>query len=460
MTSNLNFLLPKNIPWLQWAGCLATTLLTFIIGLTLGWTSPYLARLTAKESPLSITTDEASWVASINNLGRILGAVLGAASVRYFGSKRTLFLNGFPMLFSWSSLILADSVIWLYTARLASGFGLGAAFSSLPMYLGEVASPEIRGALISVAMTGYELGTFVGTAMGAYLSISLFAWISLLPTIITMLLFLWIPESPHYLIHEGKMEEAQSSILRYNPRVDVKVEFESVQNFVSSSSSLKFIDCLREFNIPQNWKCGTIVVALFMFMQASGLNSLVFYLEIILITGKFTAIAPATVVIILNLIAIIAGLSTIFIADRYGRRILWNAGSAGTCVSLIMLGVHFTLLEGGFNPDTLQWLLMVALIFWQVSTFMGPNLIPSIILSELFAPNVKSLAACLASISASVFAFMSSKSYQPMVDALGEAYVFWIHAALMAAAVVFGLSLLPETKGKSLQEIQDSLMKK
>lgn len=428
-----------------------------VCGLTLGWSSPYLAQLTASDSWLPVTEAEASWVASLVNLGRIFGAVLGAVSVQYFGSKNTLVLIGFPFILSWTFLIFANSVIWLYVARFSAGIGIGMTFSSFPLFLGEISSPAIRGALVTLGTVGITLGTFAGNIIGAYISMAEFSYASLLVNIIFVIVFITLPESPHYLIRKGKLEAAKKSLLKYNPKANAKTEVDSLEEFVRSSDSITFKNRLTEFNIPRNRKAGLIGVLLFTFLQFSGLSSVTFYMEIILTDAKMTIIDPALMVIILGGVGVVAGFFAMSIADKCGRKILMSGSCFGVALAMTALGVHFVLLEQGFDPAGLQWLPISSLAGYQVFVYLGVSPVPNMVIGEIFAPNIKSLAACLASIAAGISGFISTKTYQPLIDAFGQSYVFWIQALIMVLGVIFTLTVVPETKGKSLQEIQNKL---
>ncbi|XP_048513379.1 facilitated trehalose transporter Tret1-like isoform X2 [Athalia rosae] len=435
-------------------------LMLFVGGLILGWSSPYLAQLTAPDSPLPISTDEASWVASLVSLGRLFGAVIGAVSVQYLGSKNTLTLIGLPFIICWVSLIVANSVMWIYLARTAAGIGIGMAFSSFPLFLGEISSPSIRGALVTLATTGLPLGTVAGNTIGAYISIQVFSYISLVPNVIFIVLFLWLPESPHHLIRRGKLEAATESLTRYSPKADVTKDIEGLRNFINKTSSTTCLDRLKEFNLPRNRKAVIIVILLYTFMQFSGLNSTTFYMEIILTDAKLTAIDPALMVIILGVIGIVAGWAAMLVADRCGRKPLMAGSSAGVGLSMVAIGVHFVLLKGGMDPVPMQWLPVLSMVGYQIFVYLGVTPVPSMVLSELFAPNIKSLAACMVSAGAGITGFASSKTYQPIVDTFGEEYVFWMQAAIMFFAVIFTATVVPETKGKTLQEIQEKLSRK
>ncbi|XP_046595227.1 facilitated trehalose transporter Tret1-like [Neodiprion lecontei] len=351
-----------------------------------GWLSPYLAQLTAEDSPLPITLGDTSWVASLVNLGRLVGALLGAISADYFGSKKTLVFNGFPLAIGWILSIVADSVVWLYVSRFVTGIGIGMTFSSYLLYLGEVSNPEIRGALVVFATNGVSIRTLIGNILGTYVSLAVFGYISLVPTVASALLFLWMPESPYHLIRKDKIEEAGKSIARYHPGANVKAEVKSLKDFIKTTQSNTFVDKLREFNTPVNRKAGIIIFLLH--------------------TG------------------ILAGCLAIYMADKCGRKLLWIVSSAGVAVSMIALGVHFSLFYNGVNPAGLQWLLIVCMLIYEVFVFLGLCPMPSTVLSELFGPNIKSLAACLGSMSAGLFSFLSTKTYQSLVDLTNEAWIF------------------------------------
>lgn len=118
------------------------------MGLMAAWSSPYIAYLTSAESHIRITMTEASWVVSLLNLGRLVGAISGSLAVNYLGSKTTILITSFPMALCWIFTIVANRVEWLYAARSLGGISLGMTYSSFSLYLGEIAEPSIRGALV------------------------------------------------------------------------------------------------------------------------------------------------------------------------------------------------------------------------------------------------------------------------------------------------------------------------
>lgn len=118
----------------------------------MAWSSPYIAQLTSSESHIPITMDMASWVVSLVNLGRLIGAVSGAIAVNYFGTKTTILITSLPIALGWLFIIVANRVEWLYTARILGGIGMGKTYGCFSLYLGEIADPSIRGALVVLGM--------------------------------------------------------------------------------------------------------------------------------------------------------------------------------------------------------------------------------------------------------------------------------------------------------------------
>lgn len=109
---------------------IAVTILAVSLGLVAGWTSPYLAKLTNKETKIHITDTEASWVASFLPMGRLLGAICGSLTTEYFGSKISLVLTGFPLMIGWICIICATSATWFYIFRIFTGKWLFSSSSS------------------------------------------------------------------------------------------------------------------------------------------------------------------------------------------------------------------------------------------------------------------------------------------------------------------------------------------
>lgn len=302
------------------------TLLSISVGLKIGWTSPYLAQLTKEDSPLHVTDDEATWIVSLLPFGRLFGAMVGYLAMEYYGSKRSLLISGVPIMISWICIIFANSAVWLYVSRLCAGkksssflfsfpfpssqssslqfFSPGTCFGMFygcfAMYMGEVAAPEIRGALVSTIINGLPFGTLIGSVMGSQVSMMCFGLVSLLLSICFMVIFPLLPQSPHHYVRNNNSIEARKTIQWYHRKSNVNEELEVIENFVRSSGSMNFRHKLKQITEKTNRRSLILIIFLYIFMQLSGVNTVTYYMEIIIRKANVTILEPAIIVIIVN----------------------------------------------------------------------------------------------------------------------------------------------------------------
>lgn len=148
---------------------------------------------------------------------------------------------------------------------------------------------------------------------------------------------------------------------------------------------------------------------------------------------------------------IISGWIAVATIDRIGRRILLAVSSSGVTVGMLLLGLHFLLLDFEYDPEHLEWLLVLSLLIFMTTLFFGLIPVPSTMLSELFPSDLKSSAGFVASITSGLFSFVVTRTYHPMVYFMGEQCVFWIYAAIMSMSIIYSLVCVPETKKKTLE---------
>ncbi|XP_020284363.1 facilitated trehalose transporter Tret1-like [Pseudomyrmex gracilis] len=443
--------------WPQWLATFVVGLETIVSGLANGWASPYLARLTSAETEtlLNLTDAEASWVASLLNLGRVMGALISACLQEYVGRKKVLLLSGLPLAASWIFIICARSVTWLYLSRFCSGIGSGIFWLSMSLYLGEIANPAIRGSLISMNVNVASVGMFLGNAMGPYLSMEMFAYVSLVPNILFVVLFSLIPESPYHYVLHGNINEAEASLKWFRREADVKAEMQELQDFVHGANT-NILTKLKNLLVPVNLKKVLTILGLNVFVHGSAYATMNSYAEIIVINSGVN-ITPSIVVMALGFSTIVAGFTTVLVVDRFGRKNLLIVSIVGVVISLFALGLHFYLLSLNFVPDKLTWLPITSLLAFSIFVSYGLIPVPGVLLSEMFPANLKNLVSLFVSITNSTLAFMFTKTYQPFVNVAGETIVFCSYGLFVIMAVPYVWYLIPETKGKSLLEIQRSV---
>ncbi|XP_014213990.1 facilitated trehalose transporter Tret1-like [Copidosoma floridanum] len=444
--------------WIHWIATFAVFVLMTQVGICIGWVAPNIAKLMDEDSDIPLDTDQVSWMVSIAPLVGILGAVASALGVEFLGSRRVILAAFTVMSASWVCMMAANSVAWLYVARGLTGLVLSASYSCFSIYLGEIADPKIRGTLVSVAAGGNPFGIVVGTVAETYLPRRASSSMYLVLCLMALLLMLWLQDTPYYLTRKGLAERARASVVFYRPGCDVDKEVLEIGAFVECHAvGGSFRTKLRDLNAPAVRWSFFVIVTLFALPHVSGTMNLSSYMEVILRKARSRLVEPERFVIYANVTSVLSTLLTFKLIDVLGRRVLLVVSGIGTFVAMGGLGLHFYLLGAGFDPEGLQWLPVVSILGYLVTYAVGFSPVPSTVLSELFADNAKSVAALVATLSAPFFSFVVTKAYQPMVDRVGEAYVFWIHALFGFAAVPYALFVLPETRGKTFQEIQDAL---
>lgn len=363
-----------------------------------------------------------------------------------------IWLGGLPLGCSWVCCICASSVTWLYASRFASGIGSGMVWLALSMYLGEIADPRIRGSLITMNVNIASAGLFLGTVMGPYLSMETFAYVSLVPNILFLILFSFVPESPyHYTLH-GDADNAEKSLRWFRRRTNVKEELLELREFVQDAN-VPLLSRLREYLRAENLKKTAIILGVYGFSYASGYSTLSSYAEIVLTRGGIE-VTPSFVVMGLGFANVVAGVTATLVVDRFGRKWLLIVSCLGVTGALLMLGLHFHLLREGFEPRGLTWFPVTSMLLFNLFVSYGLIPIPGALLSEMFPATTKNLAGLLVSSANAAISFACARSYQPFVDLVGERFVFWTYSLLTLLAVPYIYFFIPETTGKSLLEIQ------
>ncbi|KAL7306905.1 hypothetical protein TKK_0001064 [Trichogramma kaykai] len=442
----------------QYLTGLGISLIMLELGIMVGWSSPYLERLTGiNAEPFYLTDEQKSWVASLLNAGRFLGALSGAILINFLGSKNCLTMSILPTAGCWILTIFADSYIWLYAARAIGGYGLGLTYSCMALYVGEVALPEIRGGLISIAMSGgSSIGAVISSVCGRYYPMHLTAACFLIPCAIAIVLLAWLPDSPFALAKKGKDEEAEEAIAWYQPGQDPTREVTIVKNLVANDKSLTFREKIEKLKSPAVKQALIHIFALFTFMQLAGLNTIIFFMQEIL--RKSGISDPASMVIYVNITSFFTGIASCILIDRFGRRFLLILSSCGVAMAMACLTTNSYLIENNYNVNNnLQWLPVISIFLYINAFFVGLMCVPSTVLSEIFPSDVKSIAGCFASLVGAFWSFMATKSFTPLMDIIGPVYVYGAHGICALLIIPYVLIFLPETKAKSLKEIQDQL---
>jgi MFS transporter, SP family, arabinose:H+ symporter len=387
----------------------------------------------------------------------LLGCLLGAAGASVigdrYGRKKSLVLSA--VLFTVSSLgaAAASTVAIFSMARLLGGLAIGLASVLTPVYIAEISPSRNRGTLVSMNQLAIVIGILAAYLVNWRLSrMGEASWrwmlaVAAVPSLAFFAGLLCIPESPRWLISRGRLNEGERILARI---FGTKVAEEQVQAVTRAAASE--VGSWREVFSPPIRKRLGVGIALALFSQITGINTVLYYGSIIIrdhFPGQSTGMALAANVIIgaVNLIFTIVAM--VFL-DRWGRRALLLTASGG-------MGVALSLLIIGLNIHSAPLGLMLASILLYVAFFalgMGPG--PWLIISEIFPTKVRGRAASIATSTLWSGTLVVTFTFLTLVNVLSLWGTFAIYGALSFACFVYVWKVVPETRGRTLEQIQET----
>jgi sugar porter (SP) family MFS transporter len=423
-------------------------------------TSPVLPKLNDVENiddnPFErpITPFEESWITSLLSIGAAIGPLLATTVMDRIGRKKTLLVIAVPMIVSHLTIAFTTDMDLYYCSRFFLGIGVGCVYSIIPTYVGEIAENTNRGTYGCVMSLVGTAGSLFCYIIGPFVTIKTFCLILVIPPVAFLILFgIFAPESPYFLLMVEKEEDAKLALQRVRTPF-LEKELEEMKRNVEKSLSLNVT--LRSSLKSKAIRKGLLIgCGLMFFQQCSGITVVVSYLQPIF-EASGSSVQPEMAAIIVGAIQLTTNFLTSQLVDKLGRRILLLCSLTGICLSHVLLGTYFYLKTNNFDNAVsyLFWLPVCSLILYVVMYNTGIGPVSWAMTGELFPPQFRNYASALVSSFCLFLAFILALFFPNIRDIIGMAASFWIFAGSSALGIVFVWLLVPETKGKSLHEIQ------
>ncbi|GLV39716.1 nebulosa [Carabus blaptoides fortunei] len=442
--------------WSQYVAVFAATIASFAVGTNFAWPSPSVPKIMSDEFPLNITSDEGSYITIIGPIGNIIGAPLTAFLSDAIGRKYTVLAMALPQLVSWTMIAFAHNTYLFCLARFVAGLTEGALFIVVPMYIGEVSEPKIRGVLGSSISVSFISGILFINCVAPYYSIATTAFICLCFPVLLVFVFVWMPETPYYLIMKGNIEEARKSLqfLRRMNNVDAELTklTSDVERQISEPGSIKDL-----FRIASNRKALFILFGLRTAQQFSGVSAFGLYTHTIFNQAGGDISANLSVIIYTSA-QILMTFGGSFFIDMFGRKPVLLISCIGSTLILAVEGLYFYFKDmTDYDTSVISWLPLAGMLAYVCLFSIGLGTVPNLMLGELFSASVKGKALFLLNIYYAVLISTISKLFQAMADNFGMYVPFTIFASTCVLGTIFSHFCVPETKGKTLEEIQQHL---
>ncbi|KAL6258018.1 hypothetical protein P5V15_011613 [Pogonomyrmex californicus] len=440
----------------QYLASISACVMSVGVGTALAWTSPVLPQLYEENSWLVITKEQGSWVSSLLALGAIAGAVPSGKMADILGRKKSLLLLAAPFLLSWAIIILASRLWLIYVARFVVGIAVGAACVVVPTYLSEIAETSTRGTLGAMFQLFLTVGILLAFILGSVMSYTAFAIVCALIEVGFLASFIWMPESPVWLVKEGRKPEAvmAMAVLRgdsYDPSAELAEVQRQTERVASRKSTI--FDLIRTTAAR---KALLATLGSMLFQQLSGINAVIFY-TVTIFQASGSSIPPEVASIIVAIVQTVMTVVAALIVDRAGRKPLLIFSSSVMMASLVALGSYFNIKTNGSDVSNLGWLPLTSMTLYMISFSVGMGPIPWMLMGELFPAETKAVASGIAVMLNWFLVFLVTKTFPMMNEELGADITFWIFATIMAAGTAFIYFFILETKGKTTQQIQDEL---
>jgi sugar porter (SP) family MFS transporter len=428
---------------------IAAATIGVIYGYDLGNISGALLFIT-KEFDLS--TKQTEWVATIVVAGSIAGALLASRLANAIGRKPTMMLVAVAYAVFAVLSGLAQSLVWLDTARFFLGVTIGISIVTAPIFVAESAPAAVRGGLIVMyqvaTVTGIVLAYFVDYALAGGGAWRLMLALSAVPSLLVLLVLARLPDTPRWYLMKGRRDDARATLRRTDPEADADRELDEIEEDLQRESGGSVREMLRRPYL----RATMFVVGLGFLIQITGINAVVFYSPLIFkemgFTGNAALLLLPALVQVGSLVATVVSLS---IVDRLGRRPTLLTGIATMTVStLLLVGVF----AAGSLTGVTGWLGFLGIFLFTAGFNFGFGSLVWVYASESFPARLRTTGASAMLTADLVANLIIGLYFLSALESLGGVATFAMFAGLAALSFVFVWWLAPETKGRPLEAIR------
>jgi sugar porter (SP) family MFS transporter len=403
-----------------------------------------------KQFALSVFPQEVVVAAVL--IGAALGALAGGRLSDLVGRRKALLATSVIFIAGAIICAAAGSLQVLVAGRVIVGIGIGLSSTTVPVYISEVSPAKERGWLVSL----FQLAITVGI-LAAYVVDYLFAetqswrWmlgLAVVPGGVLALGMWFLPETPRWLAERGLKDAARSVLARIRGTADIEPELAEIESTLAHAHERgRFSDLFR----PEVRPALVIGVGLAIFQQVTGINTVIYYAPTIIQSAGIPSASGAILATAgIGLVNVFMTIVSMWLIDRVGRRPLLLVGIVGMIASLAILGLDFRM-----QRPEMAWVAVVIIMLYVASFAISLGPIFWLLISEIYPLKIRGSAEGTAATSCWAANLLVSLTFLSLLQALGPSWTFWLYGALAVAAWVFCYRLVPETRGKTLEEIEE-----
>ena len=422
------------------------------------------------EPELGLSKLELGWTVASLTLTATLAMMLSGPLSDRLGRRPVLKIAAVLFAVSAIASAVAPGFVTLAAARMLGGFGVGAALIIAPMYIAEIAPAAMRGRMVSFNQLNIVIGisvAFFSNYLILRLGESELAWaealrlgewnwrwmlgVEALPAIVYFFALFAVPESPRWLLMHAQEDEARRVLERVSNRDQAEKEIEAVKASLRAEEGTERA-APRELLQPALRRVLVIGISIAILQQVTGINAVFFYAPMIFEQSGIGTDASFMQAVLVGLVNLVFTVLAISFIDRIGRRPLLVAGLAGIAVCMLLLSYGFA------SEDTNPMLILAGILGFVASFAMSLGPVMWVLFSELFPNRVRGLAISFVGLINSAVSFTVQLVFPWELETLGNSITFLIYGLFALAGLVLVIRLFPETKGRSLEELEGELL--
>jgi len=384
-------------------------------------------------------------------LGSLAGAAAGGTLADRLGRRKLLIATAIVFGLAAIAAALAPGTAWLILARVVAGVAIGVASFVAPLYISEIAPVDIRGKLVSINQVALTSGIVISYLIDyAFAGSQAWRWmfaLAAIPAAAFGIGLMFIPDSPRWLAAGGHVDKARAVLNRIRDPEQVESELAQIQKSAAQQNA-NWSELLSPLLRPAM----IVGVGLAVAQQITGINTVIYYAPTIL---KFAGVSSAPAAILASVgvgfVNLLLTLVAMQLLDRVGRRPLLLISLAGMAVSVSVLGLAFSLKQ---FSGSLGWVALASLMAYVGFFAVGLGPVFWLILSEIYPLRVRGRAMSVGTAANWSANLIVALSFLTLTQVLGKPATFWLYGAVSALAWFFAFFLVPETKGKTLEQIE------
>ncbi|CAA7029712.1 unnamed protein product [Microthlaspi erraticum] len=402
---------------------------------------------------LGLSVAQYSMFGSLMTFGGMFGAIFSGKVADLIGRKGAMWLAQSFCIAGWLGIAFGKDATWLDAGRLSIGFAVGLFSYVVPVYVAEITPKHVRGGFVFSNLLMQSCGVSLYYVIGNFIHWRKLALIGLIPCAVQVITLFFIPESPRLLEKWGRDKECRASLQRLRGNdADVSEEANAIKETMvlfDQGPKSRVIELFQK----RYARCLVIGLGLMLLQQLSGSSGLIFYVGSVFEKGGLQSSIGSMILAVILVPKSILGL---ILVEKIGRRPLLLTSISGMSFFSLLLSFSFCFRSYGMLDDFTPALTCIGVVGFIATFAVGMGGLPWVIMSEIFPMNVKVSAGSLVTLANWFFSWMVAFAYNIMIE-WNPSGTFLIFFSICAAGIAFIYAMVPETKGKTLEEIQASL---